>query len=99
MEHRNLKSLFKQIKEKIADVCDSLQERTRAILIIGMGILLGSGSVIAIAQSIYLINKNEQRRRLPKIEHVNHLKIPNNDSINLYNLLENDTGREYPDSE
>lgn len=95
MKNKNLKSIFKQLKEKIAHACDTLEEKTRALLIIFMGILLGSGSVIAIVQSIYLIDKNSKKEKLPIIEHVTPLELISKDSINSYNFTEHEPGREF----
>ena len=96
MKKKLFSAIKEQIQKRLVRGCDSLNDGTRNIIILLMGLILGGGSVILIFQSIYNFNKDTKNTNMPKIRHIERLELQNMDSLNTFNLQKYDTDREYP---
>lgn len=80
------------VDDKLRQICGRITPEKRLGVILFMCVFFGGMSIYVFTSAIYNIGRNEGKRI--KIEHIKGLELQQNDSINPYNLYNNERERD-----
>ena len=72
-----------EIEYRLRRICGKPSPLKRLVAVSVAAVIFAAVNVYFLAGSIYSIGRDDAQRELMKIEHIEVLKIPQNDSINL----------------
>jgi len=72
-----------EIETRLKRLCGKPSPTKRLIVVLVISILLAVANIYFVVSSIYAIGKNSAKTEFLKTEHIEDVKMPKNDSINL----------------
>ena len=75
--------MIKKIKEFLKQICEKPSPKKRLAIVIVVCLALAAIDISILLSSVRNIGKNDAQKKLMKLEHIDGIKIPKNDSINF----------------
>jgi len=72
-----------KIEQSLRRICGRPSPTKRLVIVLLVCVKLAAINIYFLFSSVYSIGKNDAQKDLLQIEHIEGLKIPRNDSINL----------------
>ena len=76
-------SFINEIDKRLKRLCGKPSPTKRLIIVLVVGVVLAAANIYFVVSSIHTIGKNDAKKEFLKIQHIEGLKIPGNDSINF----------------
>jgi len=80
---KKVQKIESEIEKRLMRLCDGLSPTKRLIVVIAVCTTFSIVSIYFVVSSVLAINKGDTRNENIQINHIEGLKIPDNDSIKL----------------
>jgi len=78
-------NIKRELETRLKRLCGRPSPTKRLIIVLVVCVVFAAANIYFVVSSIYSIGKNDAKKELLQIEHIEGITIPKNDSINFFN--------------